>query len=226
MMHAVSTFKARGHSSALTLALVAACLLSPLAAFAQDAASDAAQDTASDVASARAVVRSTLDEVLDVLVEPDWTSEQRVAAIEKIAYARFDFELMSKLVLGKSSYKKFSEAQLDEFQVEFKAYLSRTYGGRIDNYERPEVKITGDRALKRGNVLVNTEIKSGQTDPIKMDYVLRDNEGSWKVIDVVIEGVSLVRNFRSQFKEIVNGKDGPEGLLRELRTKNAAKDAA
>ncbi len=185
-----------------------------------------AQDAQPGASSARAMVRATLDQVLLVLAEPDWTSDQRVAAIEKIAYARFDFSAMSKLVLGKANYKRFSKDQLAEFRTQFRAYLSRTYGGRVDRYEQREVEIIGDRLLKRGNVLVQTEIKGGSANGIMMDYVLRDDDGEWKVIDVVIEGVSLVRNFRSQFKEIMNGENGPEELLRELRDKNGKKNTA
>jgi len=211
-------------SWSLVVASLTAFSLVTQAAHAADA-TNTQQNTQPDVGSARVMVRTTLDQVLEVMAEPDWTSQQRVSAIEKIAYARFDFDLMSKLVLGKASYQKFSEEQLIEFEREFKAYLSRTYGGRVDSFEQPDVKIMGDRVLKRGHVLVQTEIKARQSDPIKMDYVLRDLAGEWKVIDVVIEGVSLVRNFRSQFQEIVNGEDGPEGLLRELRSKNAASEA-
>jgi phospholipid transport system substrate-binding protein len=60
----------------------------------------------------------------------------------------------------------------------------------------------------------------GEFDGVELDYRLRQRDGEWKVIDVVIEGVSLIANFRSQFREVV-GQKGPDGLLEQMRAKNA-----
>jgi len=174
------------------------------------------------VAGARDVVRSTVDEVLAVLAHKDWPSEQRIQAIEAIAFQRFDFPLISRLVLAQS-YRRFDEQQRVEFVEEFKNHLSRSYGSRIDRYEQEQVEITGARLESRGDVTVLTRIVGGDADGIEMHYRLRENKGQWMMIDVVIEGVSLVSNFRSQFKEVVH-KGGPELLLEKLRDKNTSFD--
>jgi phospholipid transport system substrate-binding protein len=167
---------------------------------------------------ARAVVERTVSEVLEILAQKDWSTEARVSKIEEIAYQRFDFGTISRLVLARN-YKKFSQAQRGEFEQEFKAYLSRSYGSRVDRYEQEKVEIAGERLEARGDVTVRTRIVGGQADGIEIHYRLREREGTWRVIDVVIEGVSLVSSYRSQFQELM-GRGGPEHLLERLRAKN------
>jgi len=170
--------------------------------------------------AARQVVQETVDRVIEVLNQRDWSKEQRIEAIREIAYANFDFETMSRLVLARN-YKKFDEAQRVEFVKAFKSYLSRSYSTRIDRYEQQRVDITGARVEKRGDVTVMTEIVGGDTDGFEIHYRMRDKGRGWKVIDVIIEGVSLVSNYRSQFKEVVN-QGGPDELLSRLQDKNAS----
>jgi phospholipid transport system substrate-binding protein len=101
---------------------------------------------------------------------------------------------------------------------EFKAQLSRTYGRNIDNYKNERVEILSDRAEGRGDWTVRTRVRR-DSDTILVDYRLRATDGTWRIIDIIVEGVSLVANFRSQFQEIV-AQDGPEQLLKMLRDKN------
>jgi len=175
-------------------------------------ATPAASETASGV------VQSTVDEVLEVLRQQQLSVDERRGEIEQIAYARFDFETMGKLVLARN-WKKFDEGQREAFIAEFKRHLSRSYGTRISRYEQEKVEVAGERKEKRGDVTVLTIIRGGQFDGSAVDYRMRNREDTWRVIDVIIEGVSLVSNFRSQFKDIVS-KDGAEGLIAQLKSRN------
>lgn len=167
---------------------------------------------------AREVVESTVALVLEVLRTPDSTLDQRRARIEKIVYVRFDFETMSRLVLARN-WRRFDPAQREEFIGEFKRHLSRSYGARLARYEQEEVDVTGAREEKRGDVTVLTVIHGGQFDGAAIDYRMRNREDAWRVIDVIIEGISLVSNFRSQFKDVVS-RDGPSGLIEQLASRN------
>ena len=192
---------------------LAAAVASALAlTFASVYASPAAE------ASARQVVESTVADVLAVLQTDGLDVETRRTRIEGIAYARFDFETMGKLVLARN-WKRFDPQQREQFVSEFKRHLSRSYGTRIERYEQEQVDIIGERAEQRGDMTVQTAIRGGQFDGIAIDYRLRNRGGTWRVIDVVIEGVSLVSNFRSQFKDIVS-KEGPDALIAKLQEKN------
>lgn len=170
----------------------------------------------------REVVQETVDAVLAVLRQPGLSEAERRAHIEKIAYARFDFEAMSMSVLGKSR-RRFSPAQQQAFVQEFREFLSRSYGRRINRYEQEKVEITGERPEARGDVTVKTRIVGGQADGIVIQYRLRRGKqhGEWKVIDVKVEGTSLASNYRAQFGEkLASGT--PDDLLAWLRQKNAA----
>ncbi len=168
----------------------------------------------------RAVIQQTLDEVLAVLRQEDLSSEQRRDAIEEIAYVRFDFTTMSRLVLARS-WKRFSTPQKREFVEQFKLYLANSYGARIDRYDQEEVEIFDERREPRGDMTVRTRVLGGEFNGVIIDYRLRNREGEWRVIDVVIEGISLVSNYRDQFKEVL-ARGGPDHLLEQLRKKNEA----
>ena len=179
--------------------------------------------TPSYAEDAKEVVENTVAEVLAVLQRTNLPVVERRTEIENIAYARFDFDTMGKLVLARN-WKKFDDAQRDSFIDEFKRHLSRSYSVRIERYEQEQVDITGERQEKRGDVTVLTVIRGGQFEGAEVNYRMRNRDDAWRVIDVIIEGVSLVSNFRSQFKDIVF-KEGPDGLIAQLRAKNEAHDA-
>ena len=164
------------------------------------------------------VVSDTVDEVIAVLNDASLSSEERRSRIEEIAYQRFDFVTMSRLVVARY-WKRFTPAQQDELVREFKEFLARTYGDRIDRYNQEQIEIVGERQEPRGDVSVLTRIVGGEYDAAEVDYRLRGEDGSWRIIDVKIEGISLVLNYRDQFKAVLS-RGGPDGLLEALRKKN------
>ena len=171
-------------------------------------------------AAARAVITETIDEVLAVLRDKSKPTEDRIRSLEQIVYGRFDLYVMSRLVLARN-WKRFSEEQKEQYVAEFKQYLTNTYGNRIERYDQQEVEIIGEREEPRGDVVVKTKILGGEFEGALVDYRLRKQDSDWLVIDVVIEGISMVSNYRDQFKSIVSS-GGPELLLENLREKNAA----
>jgi len=172
-----------------------------------------------DTRSAREVIQETADAVIHVLQTEGLSSAQRRQRIKGIARDRFDFRTMSRLVL-KRDWKRLSRDQQREFVDEFRSYLSHSYGSRLERYEQQTVQVEGEHPEPRGDVTVQTRIHGGSVDGAEVDYRLRQRKGRWRIIDVIIEGVSLVSNFRSQFAEVLD-RGGPEELLRRLREKNA-----
>lgn len=194
--------------------LAAMALLFPLAAAAAPA-SDADRD------AAKAAVDATVDSVMAVLNDEALPIGQKRDAIEAIAYERFDFNTISKLVLARN-WRRMTPAQREQFEQEFKRHLSVTYGDSLDRYGDETVEITDSRAERNGDVTVRSRIL-GEGDPLGVDYRLRSRNGSWYVIDVIVEGVSLLSNFRSQTQEIISA-EGPEGLIQKLREKNEGRE--
>jgi phospholipid transport system substrate-binding protein len=171
----------------------------------------------------RAVIEQTVSEALSVLKKRELSKHERRSQVQQIAYARFDFDTMSRLVLARN-WNLFSAAQQAEFEREFKTFLAKSYGSRLDAYDQQEVAIVGEQAEPRGDVTIRTRILGGDFEGVSMDYRLRSRDGEWRVIDVVIEGISLVANYRDQFKEVLS-RGGPDELLKELREKNSAQEA-
>ena len=167
----------------------------------------------------RAVVEATTDAVLGVLRDGGLTADDKRHRIEDIVYTRVDFDTLSRLVLARN-WNTLTEAQRADFVREFKRHLSLTYGKSVDNYRNERVAILSEREEARGDWTVKTKIVRGGPDDIAVDYRLRQTDGTWRIIDFIIEGVSLVSNYRSQFQEIM-AHGGAERLLELLRDKNA-----
>jgi phospholipid transport system substrate-binding protein len=165
---------------------------------------------------ARAVVEQTSVEVLDSLADKSIAHSERIAKLTAIAEQRFDLKLMSGLILGRNR-SKLSPDQQDEFLAEFKRHLTVTYGDSLEKYSGEKVEIMQSRPEASGDVTVKTGIT--------VDYRLRAKPGPWRVIDIFIEGVSVVQNFRTQVQEIVSTQ-GADQLITILREKNDKKAAA
>lgn len=169
-------------------------------------------------AEPRAIIEDTAGRVVAVLAQKDRPAEERVAEIEAIAYEIFDFATMSRLVLARS-WRKLDREQRVEFVREFKRHLSRTYGTRLDRYDQERVDVYAAQLEPRDDVSIKTRIVGGQFDGAEISYRLRKRNEQWRIIDVVIEGVSLVSNYRSQFAEVLNSGT-IDDLLSRLRDKN------
>ncbi len=165
-------------------------------------------------------VKANVNGVLEVLRDPKLqgepgkkAKEQRIAAAaEKL----FDFVELSKRTLG-LNWNKFTQDQRKEFVELFKTILKDAYVEKITAYTNEQVNFTREVPLSEDTVEIQSDVvaKGGQV-PIYYRVLKKGNE--WKVYDVVIEGVSLVGNYRTQFREIL-GKNPPEKLLETLRKK-------
>ena len=165
-------------------------------------------------------VKANVNGVLDVLRDPKLkgeagkkVKEQRIqAAAEKL----FDFVELSKRTLG-LNWNKFTPEQRKEFVELFKTILKDAYVEKITAYTNEQVDFTKEIPLSDNTVEVQSVVvaKSGG---IPIYYRVIKKENDWKVFDVVIEGVSLINNYRTQFREIL-GNNPPEKLLETLRKK-------
>jgi len=184
-----------------------------------------AAGAAADGTSPREVVIATTDGVIAVLKDKSLSPDAKREKIEAIVYANVDFDTLSKLVLARN-WKTLTPAQQRDFETEFKRHLSVTYGRNIDNYRNEGVVVTGEREEARGDRTVQTKVVRGEggSDDINVDYRLRPKDGRWYIIDVIVEGVSLVANFRSQFQDIIAGGSAAT-LIDLLREKNAKGEA-
>ena len=199
------------------MSLTMSRLLAPLAAFCAVLLL-ATPSLSDDAAAARSSVEQVLNQALAALRDPDLDPDQKRDRIEALANEHFDFPVISKLVLARN-WKKLSAKQRDEFQVVFRRHLSVTYGRRLNRFSDEDIRVGDVQGHSNGDVTVKTVIVGGEADGVTLDYRMRGRDGNWYAIDVIIEGVSMISNFRSQIQEIVSSK-GADGLIDSLREKS------
>ena len=148
-------------------------------------------------------------------------------AEEKIV-PNFNFDKVSRLVLGKN-WTKATPEQKTAFQAEFRTLLIRTYATALSKYKNQTIDYKPLRMADGAtSVSVKTAIVQPGGQPIAVDYSLEKKADAWKVYDIVIEGVSLVTNYRGQFAQEIR-QNGLDSLIKKLGDKNkaaAAKNAA
>jgi phospholipid transport system substrate-binding protein len=168
------------------------------------------------------VVKNHINKVLEILRDPalkgDAGKKAKKEKIRAISQEMFDFTELSKRSLGQN-WEKFSPDQQKEFVKLYQMLLEETYSDKIASYTDEKVVFKKEVNLSDRMVEVQTTVLT-KTSEVPINYRLMEKNQDWKVYDVVIEGVSLVSNYRSQFREILAGKT-PEALIEILRRKVA-----
>lgn len=175
--------------------------------------------TVATAATPRETVSVTVDAVLHALRSSDVSEEAKMRRVKSIVSEHFDFRAMSSRVLA-TNWKKATKKQRNRFSRLFKELLSNTYWFKISGYKNETVEYVGESMRDENLATVKTLIKTDTVD-IPVDYKLyRKDDGKWYAYDVVIEQVSLVRNYRGSFQQVVRDA-GIDGLIGQLETKVA-----
>ena len=165
-------------------------------------------------------VESGVNRILKTLADPAFKAkpeEERIAILGKEIETVFDFKELSRRTLGKQ-WKKMSAEQQKEFVQLFRQLLQGVYADRLLAYSDQKIIFDKETMLKKGRAEVQSYLQTSDGKKIPLFYRLTDKSGSWRVYDVIIEGVSMVKNYRTQFRQILS-KDSPEKLLEILRDK-------
>jgi phospholipid transport system substrate-binding protein len=165
-------------------------------------------------------MKSTIDEVLRIvqdkeLKQPEKTQERR-QLLEKVIGDRFDYPEMSKRSLG-APWNTLSDKDKQEFVILFKTLLTNSYAEKIETYSGEGVQYINERTEK-DYAEVRTKVLTGKTE-IPLDYRLLNKGNDWWVYDVVVDGVSLVNNYRGQFSKILRSSTYAD-LVDQLRKKS------
>jgi phospholipid transport system substrate-binding protein len=165
-------------------------------------------------------MKGTIDEVLKILRDKELKqpakAEERRQLLEKVVGDRFDYQEMSRRALG-APWNTLSDKDKQEFVGLFKSLLVSSYADKIETYSGEGVQYINERTEK-DYAEVRTKVQTGKTD-IPLDYRLLNKAGDWRVYDVVVDGVSLVNNYRGQFTKILRSSGYPE-LVEHLRKKS------
>ena len=176
-------------------------------------------------------IRETVDAVLAVLEDETLQApegrELRRQKLRQAVYQRFGFEEMARRALGRH-WRDLSADQQQEFVGLFSDLLERSYVGKIESAGAgSKVEYTRETVDEDGFASVLSVITSRLDSQIEVEYRLLQRNGNtpWEVYDVVIEGVSLINNYRSQFNNIIH-RTSYDGLVNQLRLKQEQEEAA
>jgi phospholipid transport system substrate-binding protein len=162
-------------------------------------------------------VKQTINEVLEIVSDPKFKTNPslRREKLRTIISDRFNYKQMVMRSLAKS-YKSRTKKEREKFIGLFKRLLENSYAAKIENYQNEQINYVGEQ-IKGKYALVKTQIvrKDGTID---VDYKLIKEEGRWMVYDFVIEEVSLIRNYRSQFNKIIK-TESYDALVSKLSKK-------
>ncbi|QQS54441.1 MAG: ABC transporter substrate-binding protein [Candidatus Competibacteraceae bacterium] len=141
--------------------------------------------------------------------------------VDQIVLPNFDFELMSRWVLGRS-WQQATPDQRRRFTEEFRTLLVRTYAKALLEYSNEEIRVLPQPAVGNGSeVTVKTEVRLKTGRPIQINYNMHLNNDGWKVYDVTVDGVSLVTNYRSTFASQIRAS-GMDSVIADLQQRNNA----
>ena len=160
-------------------------------------------------------VRTSVDAILLILQNDELDKQQKRAEISKIVSERFDFRAMSQRTLA-TNWKKTSDEEKKQFTELFSQLIESSYVGRIEAYTNEKVEYPGEK-VKGKKAVVETLIITSSAD-IPVNYRMYHKGDQWLVYDVIIEGVSLISNYRSSYQEIMKD-EGFDGLLNKMQAK-------
>jgi phospholipid transport system substrate-binding protein len=150
-------------------------------------------------------LKQSVDRLLAILNDPTLKgaakTQERRSKVKEVIYARFDFEEMAKRSMGPHWQKRSPEEQ-KEFVRLFTVLLEDAYLDTLESYSGEKITFVNERQDKNF-AEVNTKLIDNKGTEFSIDYRLQNTTGDWKVVDVVIENVSLVNNYRAQFNRVL-----------------------
>lgn len=164
-------------------------------------------------------VKKTVDEVVHIVADKAMKKNdaKRRQALKKAISSIFDYSEMAKRSLGKY-WNVRTDTERKNFTHLFATLLENSYAGKIESYNNERIVYL--REIPDGDYAeVKSKVVTAARDEFSLDYRLFKHNGKWMVYDVVIEGVSLVSNYRSQFNKIISSS-GYDKLVKKLQTKN------
>ncbi len=166
-------------------------------------------------------VREFSAQAIGVLADQSLSGEHRQQAFRDLLTAGFDVKAISRFVLGRY-WRMATEVQRAEFTGLFEDLIVATYSRKFSDYSGQTLKVEAIREENEKMAAVASRILRESGEPIRIDWRLLRRDGSWRIVDVVVEGMSMVLSQRSEYAAVIKGDGGKiEGLLTRLREKTA-----
>jgi phospholipid transport system substrate-binding protein len=168
------------------------------------------------------VIRQTTDQVLKILEDPGLQGPtkqaERQARLHQIAEQAFDWQAMAQRALA-VHWRGRTPQQRQEFVGLFRDLVERTYMNRLEaaTQEKQDIQYVGEQ-VDESRAAVKTNVVTKRNQQVPIEYRLQKTDGRWKVYDVLVEGISLVNNYRSQFNQIISGSSY-DALVQKMKSR-------
>ena len=162
-------------------------------------------------------VNQVVNTSLPVLRDKGTPLPQRRHKLKSLLEEHFDFADMSQIALS-NHWRDLDPSQRSQFTQLFTAFIEDAYLNKIQDYSGQDVAVLGQNSEGEGFARVRTHITQPGKQPIKVDYLLRDMNGDWKIYDVTVDSISIIANYRNQFNRVINSQ-GFDKLMADLRVK-------
>jgi len=170
-------------------------------------------------AAAKSLIESLGNQAVRILSDKSLSETQKEQQFDQFLDADFDMPRIARFVLGRY-WRGATEAEQKKFQTVFRNYMVSSYSQKIGSYSGENIKINDAKSLNDKESLVYTLIERPQGPPIKLDWRVRQtSDGKSKIVDVIVEGVSMALTQRSEFASVAANKGGVAGLITELESK-------
>ncbi len=171
-------------------------------------------------------IKGTVDQVLKILTDPalkgEKKTQERRAKLRQVVLQRFGFDEMAKRALGRHWTER-SPQERKEFVKLFTDLLERAYVDRIEGYTGEKI-IYQEESVDGNFSEVRSKVVTKKNQEVPIIYRLEKNDSNWEVYDIIIEGVSLVNNYRTQFSKIIQ-TSSYEGLVKKMQAKLEGEEA-
>lgn len=173
-----------------------------------------------DAAGAQAFITKMTDNAVSFLGDPSLSNEERTASFRKLLGANYDMDTIGRFALG-AYWKQATPAQRAEYSKLFKDMVVRVYSQRFKEYNGQKVEVRSARSADGNDTIVTSFIMPQQGDSIQVDWRVRGKGASYRVVDVIVQGVSMALTQRSDFASVIqSGGGNVEVLLDHLRKQN------
>ena len=175
--------------------------------------------TAAETGDPAAFVRHFGEQAIAVLADKGLAGDQREQAFRELLTTGFDVKTIGRFVLGRY-WRKATEAERAEYGRLYEDLIVATYSHQLSSYAGEGLKVAGVRQRDGKSALVASRFLRAEGEPVQLDWRLLRRGDTWRIVDVVVEGMSMALSQRSEFKAVIRGNGGRvEALLEKLREK-------
>lgn len=181
-----------------------------------------AADANNESEAAASFIEDFTDEAIVRLSDDGRSANEKEADFRELLVRGFHLDAIGRFVIGRQ-WRRMDEREQDEYLHAFENYLVATYSRRMDAYSGETLEVVGARKRKK-DFVVNSWLRGGGNNDVRVDWRVRHMEdGTWKIVDIMVEGISMVVTQRSEFTAVLRDSNGDTGpLIDGLREKWAA----